>query len=103
MADHVGSTSSLLDFVKRDSGTTINVATEPGNLHKMKQAAPNKRLIAAPVYANNACACSECPYMKLNTLEKVHAALLNERPEIMLNEDVRQRAYRALRHMLDLG
>ncbi|MBK8339772.1 MAG: quinolinate synthase NadA [Flavobacteriales bacterium] len=103
MADHVGSTSSLLDFVKRDASTTFIVATEAGILHKMKQAAPNKRLIAAPVYADNACACSECPYMKLNTLEKVHAALLNERPEIMLNEDVRQRAYRALRHMLDLG
>ncbi len=103
MADHVGSTSSLLDFVERDTGTTFIVATEAGILHKMRQAVPYKRLIAAPVHADNACACSECPYMKLNTLEKVHAALLNEEPEIVLNEDIRHRAYRALRNMLDLG
>ncbi len=103
MADHVGSTSSLLDFVERDAGTTFIVATEAGILHKMRQAVPNKKLIAAPAHADNACACSECPYMKLNTLEKVRAALLNETPEIVLNEETRLRAYRALRHMLDLG
>jgi quinolinate synthase len=103
MADHVGSTSSLLRFVQEDPGDTFIVATEAGILHNMKQAVPHKKLIAAPAYADNACACSECPYMKLNTLEKVYAALRDERPEILLNENVRVRAHRALRRMLELG
>lgn len=103
MADHVGSTSSLLRFVQEDPGNTFIVATEAGILHNMKQAVPHKKLIAAPAYADNACACSECPYMKLNTLEKVYTALRDERPGIVLNEDVRVRAHRALRRMLELG
>jgi quinolinate synthase len=103
MADHVGSTSSLLRFVQDDPGDTFIVATEAGILHNMKQAVPHKKLIAAPAYTDNACACSECPYMKLNTLEKVYVALHDERPEILLNKDMRVRAHRALRRMLDLG
>jgi len=103
LADHVGSTSSLLRFVQDDPGDTFIVATEAGILHNMKQVVPHKKLIAAPAYADNACACSECPYMKLNTLEKVYAALRDERPEILLDEGVRLRAHRALRRMLELG
>lgn len=103
MADHVGSTASLLEFVQRDDGDTFIVATEAGILHNMRQAVPHKTLIPAPAYANNTCACSECPYMKQNTLQKVYDALLHERPEILLDEQVRLRAYRALRRMLDLG
>jgi len=103
LADHVGSTSSLLRFVQEDPGDTFIVATEAGILHNMKKAVPHKKLIAAPAYADNACACSECPYMKLNTLEKVYAALRDERPEILLDEGVRLRAHRALRRMLELG
>ena len=103
MADHVGSTSSLLRFVQEDPGDIFIVATEAGILHNMKLAVPHKKLIPAPAYADNACACSECPYMKLNTLEKVYVALHDERPEILLNKDMRVRAHRALRRMLDLG
>ncbi len=103
LADHVGSTSSLLRFVQEDPGDTFIVATEAGILHNMKKAVAHKKLIAAPAYADNACACSECPYMKLNTLEKVYAALRDERPEILLDEGVRLRAHRALRRMLELG
>ncbi len=103
MADHVGSTSSLLRFVQEDPGDTFIVATEAGILHNMKLAVPHKKLIPAPAFADNACACSECPYMKLNTLEKVYAALRDEAPEIVLNEDVRERAHGALRRMLELG
>jgi quinolinate synthase len=66
-ADHMGSTSSLLGFVKRDPGSTFIVATEAGILHNMRAAVPHKTLIPAPAYAENECACSECPYMKLNT------------------------------------
>lgn len=103
MADHVGSTASLLDFVQRDPASTFIVATEAGILHNMRTAVPGKTLIAAPANANNSCACSECPYMKMNTLEKVYLALRDERPEIVLDETVRLGAERALRRMLALG
>ncbi|HRN37968.1 MAG TPA: quinolinate synthase NadA, partial [Flavobacteriales bacterium] len=102
-ADHVGSTSSLLNFVKTDPGTKFIVATEGGILHKMREAVPDKTLIAAPANAENSCACAECPYMKLNTLEKMHAALLHGQPEIILEERVRALAERSLRRMMDLG
>ena len=102
-ADHVGSTSSLLDFVKRDPGTAFIVATEAGILYNMRAAVPHKTLIPAPAFADNECACSECPYMKLNTLEKMRDALRHEAPEIVLDEEVRLRAHRALRRMLELG
>ena len=102
-ADHVGSTSSLLDFVQRDPARTFIVATEAGILHKMRAAVPDKELIPAPANANNTCACSECPYMKMNTIEKVYSALLHGTPEIVLAEEVRERAEVALRRMMQLG
>ncbi|MEO7080159.1 MAG: quinolinate synthase NadA, partial [Flavobacteriales bacterium] len=101
--DHVGSTTSLLDFVQRDPGQTFIVATEGGILHKMRQSVPHKTLLAAPANAENSCACSECPYMKMNTLEKVHSALLNMSPEIKLEERVRAKAEIALRRLMELG
>jgi quinolinate synthase len=102
-ANHVGSTSSLLAFVQGDSARTFIVATEAGILHKMRAAVPDKILIPAPAHANNTCACSECPYMKLNTIEKIHAALLHGSPEIVMDEPVRERAEIALRRMMQLG
>ena len=102
-ADHVGSTSSLLQFVQRDPARTFIVATEAGILHRMRAAVPGKELIPAPAHANNTCACSECPYMKLNTIEKVYSALLHGSPEIVLDEPVRERAEIALRRMMQLG
>lgn len=102
-ADHIGSTTSLLDFVQRDPGNTFIVATEGGILHKMRQAVPGKTLIAAPANVENSCACSECPYMKMNTLAKVHSALLTGSPEIILEERIRAGAEVALRRMMDLG
>ena len=102
-ADHVGSTSSLLEFVQRDLGKIFIVATEGGILHKMRAAVPDKKLIAAPANSENSCACAECPYMKMNTLQKVHDALLHGRPEIVLEEHVRAAAERSLRRMMDLG
>jgi quinolinate synthase len=93
----------LLDFVKHDPGQTFIVATEGGILHKMRQAVPGKTLIAAPANVENSCACSECPYMKMNTLAKVHSALLTGSPEIILEENVRAGAKVALRRMMQLG
>ncbi len=102
-ADHVGSTASMLDFVRRDGGHAYIVATEAGILHGMRKTVPGKLLIPAPVFAENTCACSECPYMKLNTVRKMRDALLGLRPEVILPEAVRVGAERALRRMLALG
>ena len=102
-ADHVGSTASLLEFVQRDPATAFIVATEVGILHRMREAVPGKTFIAAPAHANNTCACSECPYMKRNTVRKMYTALRDRWPAIELPEDVRQGAERSLRRMLELG
>src|SRR5690606_16188775 len=99
-ADHIGSTSSLLEYVQRDDATEFIVATEAGILHKMRQLVPEKKLIPAPANTNNTCACSECPYMKLNTVKKVHDALKFGLNEIVLEENIRLRAEEALRRML---
>lgn len=102
-ADFVSSTTGLLKFVQESPHDTFIVATEAGILHKMKEAVPHKRLIPAPATENNTCACSECPYMKMNTLEKVYKALLYEQPEIHVPEETRQKAYESVARMLELS
>lgn len=90
-ADFVGSTTAILKFVSESDHDEFIVATEAGILHKMKQAAAGtgKKIIPAPATENNTCACSECPYMKMNTVEKLYNALLYEQPEINVPEDIR--------------
>ena len=102
-ADFVGSTTALLKYVKENDATEFIVATEVGIIHKMKQAAPHKTLIPAPVNQENTCACSECPYMKLNTLEKIHASLFHLQPEIFVPEETRLKALKSVNRMLDLS
>ncbi|MCC7331512.1 MAG: quinolinate synthase NadA [Flavobacteriales bacterium] len=102
-ADFIGSTTALLKFVKEDSATEYIVATEVGIIHKMKQSVPSKILIPAPANTNNTCACSECPYMKLNTLEKIHASLVHLQPEIFVPEDIRLKALKSVNRMLELS
>lgn len=102
-ADFVSSTTGLLKFVEQSPNEKFIVATEAGILHKMKQAVPHKKLIPAPATDNNTCACSECPYMKMNTLEKVYNALLYEQPEIVVPENVRTKAYESVARMLELS
>lgn len=102
-ADFVSSTTGLLKFVKESTHDKFIVATEAGILHKMKQSVPDKKLIPAPGSDNNTCACSECPYMKMNTLEKVYNALLYEQPEIFVPEDIRLKAYDSVARMLELS
>jgi len=99
-ADHVGSTKSLLRFVTESDAPEFLVATEPGILHQMERGARGKVFIPLPA---DTCACNLCPYMKKNTLEKVYAALRDERPEITIPEDVRAGAERALQRMLELS
>ena len=102
-ADFIGSTTALLKFVEDDDATEFIVATEVGIIHKMKQAVPHKTLIPAPANTNNTCACSECPYMKLNTLEKIHASLVHLQPEIFVPEETRLKALKSVNRMLQLS
>jgi len=102
-ADFIGSTTALLKFVEENEASEFIVATEVGIIHKMKQAAPNKTIIPAPVHENNTCACSECPYMKLNTLEKIHASLTHLQPEIFVPENTRLKALKSVNRMLELS
>ena len=102
-ADFIGSTSALLKFVQENDATEFIVATEVGIIHKMKQAVPHKKLIPAPANIDNTCACSECPYMKLNTLEKIYASLVHLQPEIFVPEDTRLKALKSVNRMLALS
>ncbi|MBS1767947.1 MAG: quinolinate synthase NadA [Acidobacteria bacterium] len=101
MADFVGSTAALLRFVKEDKARTFIVATEAGILHQMRQARPDADLIPAP--ADSGCNCSLCPYMKLNSLEKLYLALRDLQPAIEIPEATRLRALAPVERMLALG
>lgn len=103
IASYIGSTKGMIDFVKKDPCQEFIVATEAGILHQMKKEVPNKLLIPAPSYEDNTCACSECPYMKMNTMEKLYECLLTEEPEIQVDEQVRLKAGNALQKMLNLS
>jgi quinolinate synthase len=98
-ADFVGSTSALLKYVIDSPKSVFIVATEEGIIHQMNKKAPGKTLIPAP--PNHACNCNECPFMKLNTLEKVYLTLRNEGPEIQVPEDIRKKALIPLERMLE--
>lgn len=102
-ADFVGSTGKLLDFVKKDPGKSYIVVTEVGILHQMEKLLPEKKFIPGPAYYDNTCACSECAFMKKNTLEKLYLCLKNERPEIKIPDNLRKQAYKPLKKMLELS
>ncbi|MEP7147166.1 MAG: quinolinate synthase NadA [bacterium] len=100
-ADFIGSTSGLLKFVTESSAKEFIVATEPGIIHQMLLKNPGKKFIPAP--PENNCNCNECPYMKLNTLEKLYLCMRDRKPEINLSEDVLKRALNPLQRMLDMS
>ncbi|MGJ1285969.1 quinolinate synthase NadA [Sphingobacterium spiritivorum] len=100
-ADYVGSTSGMLKFTMNNPSQVYIVATESGIIHQMQKASPEKTFIPAP--PNNACACNDCPHMKLNTLEKLYNCLKFESPEITLPEDVIIRAQKPIERMLEIS
>ena len=103
-ADFIGSTRKLLEFVRDDAGKTYIVGTEAGILHTMAKAAPTKILLQAPVEDGQGCkACSTCPHMRRNTLEKMYLALRDLKPRIELDEETRTRALVPLERMLALS
>ena len=99
IAHYVGSTSGLLEFVQTDAADTYIVATEAGILHEMQKKCPHKTFIPAPV-EDDTCACSECAFMKLNTLEKLYNCLRFEQPEIELAPDLIEKAKIPIHKML---
>jgi quinolinate synthase len=98
-ADFIGATSALLRFVEENPAKKFIVATEEGILHQMRKRAPRKMLIPAP--PNQNCACNECPFMKLNTLEKIYLCLRDETPELLMDETLRVKALAPLERMLE--
>ncbi|MDJ0509309.1 MAG: quinolinate synthase NadA [Crocosphaera sp.] len=100
-ASYIGSTTALLKYAQQSDRQTFIVATEPGIIHQMEKGAPQKRFIAAP--AMNDCNCNECPYMRLNTLEKLYLAMKSRQPEIMMDESLRQAALKPIQRMLEMS
>ena len=101
-ADYVGSTSGILAYAKSFAGDTLIVATEPHIIHQMELALPGKTFIGAPG-ADGQCACNICPYMALNTLEKLYLALRDLTPQVQIEEGLRLKAKRSLDRMLDMA
>tara|TARA_A100001391_G_scaffold23304_4_gene12812 strand:+ start:15306 stop:16301 length:996 start_codon:yes stop_codon:yes gene_type:complete len=101
-ADHVGSTSSILNFARDFPGDTLIVATEPHIMHQMEKALPEKTFIGAPGADGN-CNCNICPYMALNTLEKLYVALRDLEPRIEIEEGLRLKAKASLDKMLEMA
>lgn len=99
-ATYIGSTAGMIEYVKEHSEEKFIVATEAGILYKMQQEVPNTRLIPAPSIEDNTCACSECSFMKVNTLQKIYACLLSETPQIKIEETIRKRALLPIQRML---
>ncbi|MCX6324108.1 MAG: quinolinate synthase NadA [Sphingobacteriales bacterium] len=101
LADYIGSTTGLLKFSKADPTQEFIVATETGILHQMQKESPHKTFIPAP--PNNSCACNDCPYMKLNTLEKLYLCMKYEIPEITMDENLRLAAKKPIDRMLAIS
>lgn len=102
IATYVGSTTGMINYVKTSPKKSFIIATEAGILYKMQQEVPDKLLIAAPAKEDNTCACSECAFMKMNTLEKLYLCLKNEYPEIDVPEHIREEAVKPIERMFAL-
>lgn len=102
VAHFIGSTARLLDYVVNDDAQEFIVATEEGILHEMRKRAPHKKLIPALI-KDETCNCSECPFMKLNTMQKLYLCMKYELPDINLDEEVRIKALRPINKMLELS
>ena len=102
IADHIGSTSSLLKYTINDNSNKYIIATEAGIIHQMRKANPEKTFIPAPP-KDSTCGCNECNFMKLNTMEKIYTCLKYELPEIILDEDLRIKAEKPILRMLEIS
>lgn len=101
LADYVGSTTAMLNFTMKDDSKKYIVATETGILHQMRKNSPEKEFLIVPT--DETCSCNDCPYMKLNTLEKLYLCLKNETPEITLSSEIIEKAKKPIIRMLDIS
>ncbi|MEZ4838623.1 quinolinate synthase NadA [Flavobacterium sp.] len=101
-AHYIGSTSGMINYIKSSPKTKFIIATEHGILYKMQQEVPDKILIPAPSKEDNTCACSECAFMKMNTLEKIYTCLLDESPEVLLEQEIITKAIPPIQRMLQI-
>lgn len=101
LSDFTGSTTALLNYTMKDAANEFIVVTESGIIHQMIKASPQKTFIPGP--PNNACACNDCPHMKLNTIEKLYHCLLHENPEIIMDEEIRQKAENPILKMIEIS
>ncbi|HDO27752.1 MAG TPA: quinolinate synthase NadA [Bacteroidetes bacterium] len=101
LADYVGSTTGMLNFTRNDNSKKYIVATESGILHQMQLASPEKEFMVVP--ADETCSCNDCPYMKLNTMEKLYLAIKNEKPEIKLDAQTIEKAVKPINRMLEIS
>ncbi|MCH1502715.1 MAG: quinolinate synthase NadA, partial [Verrucomicrobiales bacterium] len=100
LADEVCSTEKMVTFCKNSKAKNIIVVTESGMIHRLRKEAPDKNLIAGPT---DKCNCSDCRYMKMNTMEKLHDCLLNLSPQVTMDEEVRKRAEEPILRMLEMS
>ncbi|RLD35551.1 MAG: quinolinate synthase [Bacteroidetes bacterium] len=101
LADYVGSTTAMLNFTASDDAKKYIVATETGILHQMRKNSPEKEFIIVPT--DETCSCNDCPYMKLNTMEKLYRCMLDEKPEIILDNNIIEMAKKPINKMLDIS
>ncbi len=101
LADFVGSTTAMLNYTIKSTAKKFIVATETGILHQMKKNSPDKEFLIVPT--DETCSCNDCPYMKMNTMEKLYLCIKNERPEIKLSPEVITRAEKPIRRMLEIS
>ena len=101
LADFIGSTTAMLNYTIKSPAKKFIVATETGILHQMKKNSPEKEFLIVPT--DETCSCNDCPYMKMNTMEKLYLCIKNEQPEIKLSPEVIDRAAKPIRRMLEIS
>lgn len=101
LADYIGSTTAMLKYTASSPSKKFIVATESGIIHQMQLQSPDKEFLVVP--SDETCSCNDCPYMKLNTIEKLYLALKNEKPEIILDEKTMEMARKPIERMLDIS
>jgi len=103
VAHYVGSTTGMINYVRKTDAEKFIIATEAGILHAMQREVPEKTLIPAPSHEDNTCACSECGFMKKNTLAKLLSCMVNETPVIEVEESLRLKALGPIQRMLEIS
>lgn len=101
-ADYIGSTTALLKYASQSSSQTLIVVTEPGIIHQMQKQVPEKTYIPAPP-THQTCACNECPFMRLNTLEKLYLCMKNRSPAVTVPAQIQLAALKPIQRMLEMS